>query len=489
MTDVKLELSVSNARREFEEGGKVKNLPFWVYFVTCRTTLPKYVDTVGQRQAGDSDGVTLTVWRRYNDFLWLRTTLVRMYSGHIIPPVPQKDIAGMMDKVMDLVAGDEETEDWRKNDFIAFRLRSLDLFLKFLGRCSVAETDVVRNFLCMTNHAEWASYKNRVEAELARSAPSWSDAISSSASGAFSKLRSLVTGSSAQEDPKKLPAGSPVAKIQSQCRSYESWMTHLYHITMRMMLQERNMTGGPPVNFEWSLHHDPKAPVPVWLISVGHRVASPDGHLGTVRYIGPADDTNNVLVGVEWSSEIGDSDGVAPNFQRYFQTREKCASFVQPQFLYYPSNGVADPVLLASKEASVQIDSYLVPCTSAMLKRLTRLVDQTYFWRLYATVIVESIERFEGLEADRKRLQDALDKETRPDKQTSLRAKLDAAVKTARESEEVFMRQYHNFFIPEQSAAMREVLELYVSAQKELSANGMTWESRLKPVLRSLETM
>eukprot|EP00759_Apiculatamorpha_spiralis_P034640 PhF_6_TR35721/c0_g1_i1/m.51862 len=479
----KLELSVTNARREFEEGGKVKNLPFWVYFVTCRTSLQKYIDTV-TRSAG-SDVAVLSIWRRYNDFLWLRTALVATYGGHIVPPVPLKDVAGTMDKIGDLVAGDEESDDWRSNEFISFRLRALDMFVKYLGRSSVAETDLVRNFLCMTNHQEWSAYKASIDAHISKSAPSWSEAISVGAAGAWTKLRGLVTGQ-AENEAKKLPVGSPLSRIQIQCRAFEAYMTQLFNLNVRILTQERHMSGGAPVVFDWSVKHDPKEPVPLWLLSLGHRVCSADGHVGMVRYVG-TDESGGPLIGVEWPTEIGDCDGVAPNFQRYFQTKEKCASYVSPQFLYFPSNGVADPVLLAGKETACQIDSYLVPCGAAMLTRLSRIVDLTSFWKTYAAGIVEQIEMFEMMEFSRKRIMEALAKESKPDRQQALRTKLDELVRVTKEREDTFMAQYQATFLVEHRAAIREVLELFITTQKDMTSNGAVWETKMKPVLRLLQ--
>jgi len=488
MTDqsAQLEINVTNARREFEEGGKVKNLPFWVFFITCRTTLQKYLDTV-KRPAG-TDVATLTVWRRYNDFLWLRSALTRTYGGHIVPPVPAKDMAGTMDKIADLVAGDEESEDWRANEFISFRLRALDMFVRYLGKSSVAGTDLVRNFLCMTGHEEWSTFKQNVEAQLVKNQPSWSETLSSVGVGMWSKLRNVVAGTSSTDDTKKLPVGSPLARIQAQCRAFETIMVQLQNLSVRCLTSERYMSGGPPVMFEWQVKHDPKQPIPLWMLSLGHRVSSVDGHLGVVRYVGADDPPNGVLIGVEWSSPVGDCDGVGPDFQRYFQTKEKHASYVSQRFLYFPSNGVSDPVLLAAKETASQVDSYLIPCGSVMLQRLSRLVDLTAFWRMYAAGIVEAIEMFESLEVDRKKVMEQISKEVKPDLQQGLRTKLEELVKVAREREEIFLQQYKGSFLIDHRESSREILELFVITQRDLSTNGSVWDTKMKPVMRLLQS-
>eukprot|EP00659_Diplonema_papillatum_P016241 gene16241-24894_t len=101
--------------------------PFWTYHVRTKTTFPSY------RQKD------ITVLRRYNDFVWLRDQLVAEYPGVIVPPVPEKTIAGTVEKV---TGGAEPTP------LVEYRMRAMRKFLVRVGAHEqLQKSDILREFL------------------------------------------------------------------------------------------------------------------------------------------------------------------------------------------------------------------------------------------------------------------------------------------------------------------------------------------------------
>ncbi len=80
------------------------------------------------------------VFRRYSDFLWLRSVLVKFFSGHVVPPIPNKKSGGRR----------------FEKDFIEKRMKFLQKFIS-----AVIENEIYKAsepliaFLSMTDHNQF----------------------------------------------------------------------------------------------------------------------------------------------------------------------------------------------------------------------------------------------------------------------------------------------------------------------------------------------
>eukprot|EP01059_Diplonema_ambulator_P009909 TRINITY_DN19895_c0_g1_i2.p1 TRINITY_DN19895_c0_g1~~TRINITY_DN19895_c0_g1_i2.p1 ORF type:complete len:365 (+),score=82.88 TRINITY_DN19895_c0_g1_i2:49-1143(+) len=100
---------------------------YWVYHVHTKTSLPSFK----QRK--------LITVKRYSSFAWLREQLVLEYPGCIIPPIPEKDIAGTLEKV---------TGSSGPSNLVAYRMRALRKFLVRVGaHTKLQNSDVLHDFL------------------------------------------------------------------------------------------------------------------------------------------------------------------------------------------------------------------------------------------------------------------------------------------------------------------------------------------------------
>lgn len=71
------------------------------------------------------------VWRRFNDFFWLRKILVREYPGYYIPPLPRKGKSRKFNK-----------------DHIAERMIGLNQFMEVIGYSKELKSSIyVHKFL------------------------------------------------------------------------------------------------------------------------------------------------------------------------------------------------------------------------------------------------------------------------------------------------------------------------------------------------------
>eukprot|EP01063_Lacrimia_lanifica_P031786 TRINITY_DN530_c4_g1_i1.p1 TRINITY_DN530_c4_g1~~TRINITY_DN530_c4_g1_i1.p1 ORF type:complete len:420 (+),score=190.39 TRINITY_DN530_c4_g1_i1:55-1260(+) len=103
-----------------EKGGAL-DLSYWTYQIQTRTTLVGE----GMFKAGACVAV-----RRYNDFVWLREALVEENPGVICPPIPEKSIKGMVDKM----AGSD------RSPVREYRQRAMRKFLVRVGAHPILHT-------------------------------------------------------------------------------------------------------------------------------------------------------------------------------------------------------------------------------------------------------------------------------------------------------------------------------------------------------------
>jgi len=123
---------------EQRQGTGALKRPYWVYCVMCKTDSEHY-------QLKE-----LQVKRRYSDFEWLRLKLSARYPFCIIPPVPEKDIHGTVEK---FVPGSHNPS------LLEYRQRALRKFLSRVGAHPYLQnSDELRNFLEQADDDGWQRY-------------------------------------------------------------------------------------------------------------------------------------------------------------------------------------------------------------------------------------------------------------------------------------------------------------------------------------------
>ncbi|RNF26261.1 putative phosphoinositide-binding protein [Trypanosoma conorhini] len=121
---------------EQRKGAGALDFAYWTYRVRASTTLSTYA----QKE--------LEVVRRYSDFEWFRAQLCEAYPYCIVPPIPEKDVQGTLDK---LVGSDSQSA----NRLREYRQRALRKFLVRLGaHPRLHNSPLLKDFLEM-NEEEW----------------------------------------------------------------------------------------------------------------------------------------------------------------------------------------------------------------------------------------------------------------------------------------------------------------------------------------------
>eukprot|EP00760_Papus_ankaliazontas_P032445 PhM_4_TR5809/c0_g1_i1/m.30660/K17917/SNX1_2; sorting nexin-1/2 len=146
---VSFEFDVSEPQKK--ETNKTLDVGYWTYKVTARTNLSQYRN------------MALVTMRRYSDFDWLRQQLVLTYPGIIVPPIPEKELSGTLQKIT-------STSD-SASPLLQYRQRNLRRFLMRVGAHSVlGPSRLLQEFLEM-NDADWAErMKNGKKKESGSSA-------------------------------------------------------------------------------------------------------------------------------------------------------------------------------------------------------------------------------------------------------------------------------------------------------------------------------
>eukprot|EP01059_Diplonema_ambulator_P000549 TRINITY_DN1044_c0_g1_i3.p1 TRINITY_DN1044_c0_g1~~TRINITY_DN1044_c0_g1_i3.p1 ORF type:complete len:684 (+),score=194.90 TRINITY_DN1044_c0_g1_i3:34-2052(+) len=111
--------------------GKGMELSYWTYAFKVHTTLPQYKNQPHQDgQKEDTYAVIknlmiFTVERRYRDFEWLRKALVAENPGLLVPPIPEKTLSSMKEKLgkkedtlsgKDLSDGGKDKGKWQADE-------------------------------------------------------------------------------------------------------------------------------------------------------------------------------------------------------------------------------------------------------------------------------------------------------------------------------------------------------------------------------------
>jgi len=87
------------------------------------------------------------VFRRYSDFLWLRSVLVKFFAGHVVPPIPNKKSGGRR----------------FEKDFIEKRMKFLQKFMSAIIENEIYKAyEPLITFLSITEHNQFEAKNERI---------------------------------------------------------------------------------------------------------------------------------------------------------------------------------------------------------------------------------------------------------------------------------------------------------------------------------------
>ncbi|KAJ9470552.1 Sorting nexin 2A [Diplonema papillatum] len=123
------------------------DLAYWTYYVNTKTNLPGWAKELKES-------------RRFSDFIWLRDELCNEYPGAIIPPLPEKNVKGHIEKVL-----------LTNVDLLSYRQRALTKFLNAVGRHHLAKSSAHLKAFCELDHAAFEAYKSQAKKTTASTNP------------------------------------------------------------------------------------------------------------------------------------------------------------------------------------------------------------------------------------------------------------------------------------------------------------------------------
>eukprot|EP01062_Namystynia_karyoxenos_P074785 TRINITY_DN7179_c0_g1_i2.p1 TRINITY_DN7179_c0_g1~~TRINITY_DN7179_c0_g1_i2.p1 ORF type:complete len:528 (+),score=169.91 TRINITY_DN7179_c0_g1_i2:79-1584(+) len=181
-----LRFKVCDARMELPSS--MLNLAYWVYEVHTVSRL-------------DWPKKEMKAAHRYSDFLWLREELVHDHSGVIVPPLPEKDSAGQLEKVV-------------LNDLtlINYRRRGLVKFLTAVGRHELLRRHPLLRQFCMLSGPEFEEAQKARAKERAQTDPGLGAIMANRSRQGWVRLKAAVTRSSAQD----LPTGPEAERLEQR---------------------------------------------------------------------------------------------------------------------------------------------------------------------------------------------------------------------------------------------------------------------------------
>lgn len=193
---IAFEFDVSEPQKK--EGAGALDLAYWVYKITARTNLSQYRN------------MAMVVQRRYSDFDWLRQQMVLTFPGIIVPPIPEKELAGTMQKVV----GATNTAP-----LLQYRQRNLRRFLMRVGaHAMLGASLLLQEFLEMSD-TDWGT---RMKSGKKRG-----EGAASSMKKLTQKISGAVTGSGVASAEAEVPLAGLPTQVSEYVTQLEAVLTVL----------------------------------------------------------------------------------------------------------------------------------------------------------------------------------------------------------------------------------------------------------------------
>eukprot|EP01062_Namystynia_karyoxenos_P063415 TRINITY_DN56220_c0_g1_i1.p1 TRINITY_DN56220_c0_g1~~TRINITY_DN56220_c0_g1_i1.p1 ORF type:complete len:512 (+),score=173.42 TRINITY_DN56220_c0_g1_i1:86-1537(+) len=123
-------------------------LAYWMYTVVTKSAMPDWAKK------------DLKVSHRFSDFVWLRDEVVQDHPGIIVPPLPEQQIKGQLEKVV-----------LNNVNLLNFRQRALTKFLNAVGAHSTLQQSPLLKGFCELEGAEFEAFRQQRKRDRAETGP------------------------------------------------------------------------------------------------------------------------------------------------------------------------------------------------------------------------------------------------------------------------------------------------------------------------------
>ena len=176
------------------------DLAYWIYTVHVKTDAEAWVPESKQG-------------RRYSDFLWLRDQLCADYPGAVVPPLPEKNVKGNIEKIMLTDA-----------NLLSYRQRYLQKFLSAVAVHHLCKHSHHLQSFCQAEAADFEQHKVSAKRETA-------EATSSQGGGAVQKAKQGWFNVFKKKNA-AAPAAVSEADTQYVCRKRTSSFHNHLHVLL-----------------------------------------------------------------------------------------------------------------------------------------------------------------------------------------------------------------------------------------------------------------
>eukprot|EP00758_Cryptobia_borreli_P009334 Tbor_TRINITY_DN5471_c3_g1::TRINITY_DN5471_c3_g1_i1::g.24201::m.24201 len=441
-----MELLVADAVLHHDEK---KIMTYWKFKIMCRCELPSYqkpplfplIQSDAQpNYVNNGKNHDFCVWRRYSDFDWFVEELREAFPGALIPPIPEKEMGGSVEKMKTLVSSKLSAQEQKDSQITCKRTRRLQLYLKYLAeQATFAHDHDLFKVFFTTGDPEFERHKQ----VLKKSKPEISDSIFSKGISIFNKV--------AEKKAEIFTSDSRMGMLRIQ---YDELATNL--LSMSKQVQKVIDDGLKEIEMECPQEKkEDETPKPIDLITYhnDHFVVKGD-QKGTIRHI----EGRTVWVDFKGSIERVD----------YEELRR-------------PSDDRADPAIIAFEELNQAIHSFISYCSVNKNRQNTEaLVDMCWFWGRFCKSVGETITEIEAVEQDHHyavagagKKKDEKKKAPLMEKATALHSKFVSACRQ-------FESDYEKHFKPVFDSYLKTIISQYGECTSQFLADNL-WPSRIQP--------
>lgn len=174
-------------------------LAYWIYNVTTTTTLEVWEKKDNKVQ------------HRFSDFVWLRDEIVQDHPGYIVPPLPDSNVKGHLEKV---VLSDAT--------HLNFRQRALTKFLVAVGAHPVLRDSPLLKGFCQLERAEFDAFKVQRKKDRAEREPSKMTQLGQKSKEGWFRVKGAFSKGGGQE--KEQTAGKRGDQKLVECKAHATLM-------------------------------------------------------------------------------------------------------------------------------------------------------------------------------------------------------------------------------------------------------------------------
>ena len=440
----KFQVVVSDAQREAStEGvGDIVGATFWMYRIVMATSIPSYqkpplfplLNTNAETNFKTQDGkTTFEVWRRYSDFEWLLSELSYTFPGILMPPIPDKDASGTVDKL-----DTNLDQNVKTHPLTLKRIRQLQLFFNYLiSMDDILETEIIKAFF--TCHEEEFKHFKKVRKDAK---PSGVDRAKEKGMSLFNRITN-----------KKEVVFAPDHEFTVLKDAHRILGDNLIHCSKAAATIRSKVLAGPSWGNIGGAEPTTEPVCPLALYNDALvRDANNPSRTGSVRHV------EGQLAWVDFNGTV-----------------ERC----KMDDLLVPPSGLSDPMMYASAELATQVDSFLSYASMNNTSKLTDTVqDLCWFWARFSQSLEGVVEKLDHMSQDERYVRIDASKAKDQAKKEALTAKYEAMDAAFKEGCQRFQTEYRTRFFPQFQAETKNIMMNFGEASCQYCVDG-EWGSRL----------